>query len=96
MDLGCGALPGHCLWLGHPLLGDVGADGLEGPDWGFCPGGCADLGRQRCVLHTSLTTLTLESALTNEVLLGAAGFRIRGCADGQLISTAGKLNIQFG
>ena len=45
-------VPGDWLRLSHPFLGDVGADGLEGPDWGFCPGCCADLGRQGCILHT--------------------------------------------
>lgn len=66
MDLGFGALPGDWLQLGHPFLGDVGADGLKGPDWGFCPGGCADLGRQRCVLHISVM---LESAVTSRFVM---------------------------
>ncbi len=38
--------PGDRLQSGDPLLGDVGADGLQGPNGRLCPCSCANLGGQ--------------------------------------------------
>ena len=43
--------PGDRLQSGDPLLGDVGADGLQGPHGRLSPCSCANLGGQRCVLQ---------------------------------------------
>ncbi len=46
-----GRSPGDRLQSGDPLLGDVGADGLQGPDGRLSPCSCANLGGQGCILH---------------------------------------------